>query len=259
MAKIWTISNEKGGVGKTTAAANIGAGLINKGFKVLFVDLDKQGNLSFTLRADKRKTNIFDCLLDPRKAKEAIQTTAEGDIIPNSIRLAEANNVITETGKEYKLREVLEQVQENYDYIIIDTPPTLGILTVNALTAADSCIIPVHASIYSFLGFSQLYENLRSVRKYCNPKIKILGILINIYNGRAILSRDIKAAFDEAAAACDTVVLNSKIRSCKAIEEAQTKRINIFKYAPKSNGSLDFKAVVEELLERERILDNGNQ
>lgn len=260
MGKIWTVINEKGGVGKTSLVGAIGAGLISKGYKVLLIDLDQQQNLSYSQQADSENLTIWECLNSWELTKKAIQTTPEGDIIPGSSSLATANNKLVTRGsflKEYRLKRVIEQIKSDYDYIIIDTPPALGILTVNALAATDYCIVPVQASIYSILGFRNLYDNLQAVKNARNEKLTILGLVLNNYNSRSRLNQDVNEYLTDTAEVCDTVVLKAKIRTCTAIAEAQVKRTNIFNYAPKSNASKDYKAVIDELLEREAILENG--
>ena len=145
MSKALAIINQKGGVGKSTTALAIGAGLSLKGYSVLFIDLDAQGNLSYTLGADTKGYNAMGVLERPETAKEEIQHTPQGDIIASSPKLAGADKLLEETGKEYRLKEALDSLQGAYDYIIVDTPPALGILTINALTACTGAIIPAQA------------------------------------------------------------------------------------------------------------------
>lgn len=242
------IINRKGGVGKTATAQALGAGLKKKGSKVLYVDLDSQTNLTYGLEADPEQHSSMDVLTGSAKAADAIQHTAQGDIIPASEDLAGADAVIKDTGKEYRLREALEDLAGSYDYAIIDTPAALGTLTVNALTAAQSIIIPVQADIYSLQGIGQLNQTIEAVKKYCNPALYIKGILITRYNGRAILSKDMQSNFEEAAAQLNTKLYKTPIRECISIKEAQASQQDIYSYAPKSNAAKDYNAFIEEFL-----------
>lgn len=248
---IYSIINQKGGVGKSTTALAIGAGLSLKGYSVLYVDLDAQGNLSYTMGADTQGYNAMGVLQRPETAKAEVQHTDQGDIIASSPALAGADAVITETGKEYRLKEALESLSGLYDYCIIDTPPALGILTVNALTACSGVIIPAQADIYSLQGISQLNNTLQTVKRYCNPELSILGIVLTRYNGRAIIRREVAEMLEQTARGLNTKLYNSRIRECTALVEAQATKQNIYSYAPRSNAAADYKALVAEILGEE--------
>ena len=153
--KTVSVINQKGGVGKSTTAEMLVSALYLKGFKVLAIDLDAQGNLSYSLAADSNSPTILEVLTEEISAKDAIKH-ARADIISSNKALAGADAFIADTGKEYRLKEALEKISKNYDFCIIDTPPALGILTVNALTASDSVIIPAQADIYSLQGIENL-------------------------------------------------------------------------------------------------------
>ena len=252
MSKTIAIINQKGGVGKSTTAAAIGAGLSLKGFRVLHIDLDAQGNLSYTLGADATGLTGISALevLEGRTdAKSAIQHTQQGDIISSSPALAGADTVLTAVGKEYRLKEAMEAVSALYDYIILDTPPALGVLTVNALAACNGCIIPAQADMYSLQGIQQLYGTLQTVRKYCNPSLKVMGILLTRYNGRAVISRDVAEMLEGMASQMESKLYKSRIRECTALKEAQAVKQDIFSYAPRSNASADYRALVDEIIE----------
>ncbi|MFI3271679.1 MAG: AAA family ATPase [Pseudomonadota bacterium] len=293
--KTIAVINQKGGVGKSTTALALGAGLKLRGHSVLFIDLDAQGNLSFVVGADTQRLNILAVLQDPSTAADHIQHTPQGDIIASSPALVGADTVITQTGKEYRLSEALELLAQSlasfpnpapsnasssdasvpnspssntahsnspstpissahnaptpsYDYCIIDTPPALGILTINALTACDGVIIPAQADMFSLQGISQLHATIQTVKKYCNPSLAIYGIVLTRYNSRAIISRDVADMIQQTAGQLSTKLYAAKIRECTAIKEAQATRQSIFDYAPKSNACVDYGDLLDEFL-----------
>lgn len=242
------IVNRRGGVGKTVTAHAIGAGLARKGYKVLFVDLDSQCNLTYDTGGTTEKPTSMEVLSGTAPAVEAIQHTQGGDIIPASPSLAVADTTIEGTGKEYRLREALETIAGQYDYIIIDTPPALGVLTVNALTASTGVIIPAQAEVHSIQGIGLLYETIRLVQKYTNPRLTIKGILITRYRGRAILSQEMRDSLEETARQMNTKVFKTPIRESIAVAEAQASQQDIFSYSPRSNATADYTAIIEELI-----------
>jgi len=251
MSKAIAVINQKGGVGKSTTALAIGAGLSLKGYSVLFIDLDAQGNLSYTLGATTKGYNALGVLRRPETAKEEIQHTEQGDIIASSPKLAGADKLLEETGKEYRLKEALDSLQGAYDYIIVDTPPALGILTINALTACTGAIIPAQADIYSLQGIGQLNSTIETVKKYCNPSLSIMGIVITRFNGRSIIRREVAEMLEHTADHLHTKLFSSKIRECTALVEAQATKQNIYSYAPRSNATADYKALVDEIIKGE--------
>ena len=248
MREIIAVVNRRGGVGKTATAHAVGAGLSLKGYKTLFVDLDSQCNLTFDVGGRPAPLTSMEVLSGTATALEAIQHTQGGDIIPASPSLAVADTAIDGTGKEYRLREALEPLKKKYDYIIIDTPPALGVLTVNALTACDSAIIPAQAEVHSLQGIGLLYEAIRAVQKYTNPALTIKGILVTRYNGRAILSRDMKSNLEATAKELGTKVFDTPIRECTAVKEAQATQSDIYSYSPRSNATADYTALIEDIL-----------
>lgn len=250
MIKTIAVINQKGGVGKSTTAAALGAGLTLKGFKVLYIDLDAQGNLTYTLGADPKGLTALDVLTKEATAEQTIQRTAQGDVIAASPSLAGADTVITSVGKEYRLKEALEPLKESYDYIIIDTPPALSVLTINALTACTGAIIPAQADIYSLQGISQLNSTIQTVRQYCNPSLEVMGIVLTRYSSRAILSREVAEMIEQTAERLNTKLYKTTIRENIAVKEAQASQQNIFEYAPKSNAASDYSALVDEIIER---------
>lgn len=251
-AKIIAVVNQKGGVGKSTTAQALTAGLLLKNFACLTIDLDAQGNLTYTLGAKTDEATILEVLTGEVEAKDATQHLKNGDTIAANKALAGADAFISETGKEYRLKEALQSLEEQYDYIIIDTPPTLGILTVNALTACNSIIIPAQADIYSLQGIEQLANTMRSVRKYCNPNLKIEGILLTRYNSRSVLSKEVAELANQLAKKLGTRLFESTIREGVAVKEAQISQKSIFEYAPQAKVAQDYKAFIEELLSNKR-------
>ena len=204
MSRTLAIINQKGGVGKSTTALMLAAGLTLKGYSVLAIDLDAQSNLTYTTGARTDGATALGVLTGEIKAGDAVQHTESGDIIPASKALAGADAFITDTGKEYRLKEALEPVAGQYDFIIVDTPPALGILTINALTACNSVIIPAQADIYSLQGIEQLAETMKPVKKYCNPDLTIEGILLTRYSSRSVLSREVAELAEQLAAKLGT-------------------------------------------------------
>lgn len=245
--KTIAIANRKGGVGKSTTAAAITSYLTLNGYRVLAVDLDAQRNLTSTMNARAEAKTVLGVLTGETTAAEAIRHTEQGDIIPASKALSGADLAIVGTGKEYKLKEALEAVKADYDYIVMDCPPALGILTVNALTAADSVIIPAQADVYSLEGIADLEETIEPVRKYCNPSLTIAGILLTRYNGRSILSREVTTLAEQLAQRLGTKVFKTTIREGVAVKEAQISQQSLFTYAPTANVTEDYRAFIREL------------
>ena len=255
--EVIAVINQKGGVGKTTTVNAIGEGLTLRGYKALYIDLDAQGNLSYTLGAATSGLTAMD-LLQGKPAQATIQRTEAGDIIASSPALAGADTIITTTGKEYRLKEALEPLSGLYDYCIIDTPPALGILAVNALTACTGAIIPAQADIYSLQGISQLHNTIETVKRYCNPALIIKGIVLTRYNSRAVISREVAEMIRQAAGQLQTKLYTAKIRECTAIKEAQATQQSIYSYAPRSNAAADYTALTDEILGK-GVKDNGKK
>ena len=246
--KTIAIVNRRGGVGKTATAHAVGAGLALRGYKTLFIDLDSQCNLTYDVGGKTAPLTSMEVLSGTATAEEAIQHTAGGDIIPASPSLAGADTTIVGTGKEYRLAEAIAPLGGEYDFCIIDTPPALGVLTINALTACNSAIIPAQAEVHSLQGIGLLYEAIGAVKKYTNPDIKVEGILITRYNGRAILSKDMRANLEATATELGTKVFSTPIRECTAIKEAQAMQRDIYSYAPRSNATADYTELLDELI-----------
>ena len=248
--KILAIVCQKGGVGKSTTALNLGAGLSFKGKKVLFIDLDAQGNLTETLGSDGCGVTALDVLLGEATAEEALRQTAPGDLIAAGPSLSGADMSVPRARREYRLQDALMPLKDKYDYVIIDTPPALGILTVNALTAAAEAIVTVQADVYSLRAIGQLSLTVDAVRRHCNAALSIGGILLTRHNARAVLSRDMTEMIEQTAAALHTKVFAASIREAVAIKESQACQQDIFTYAPKSGVAKDYQGFVNEYLAR---------
>lgn len=248
MRECIAISNQKGGVGKSTTANALGAGLYQRGYKVLYIDLDAQGNLSYSMAATGKEPTSLDIMTGTATAQDAIIKTPQGDLIPATPSLANADMILTDTGKEYRLKEALEPVRNNYDFIILDTPPALGALTVNALTACDSVIIPAQADIFSLQGIGQLAQTIQTVKKYCNQVLTIKGLIITRFNARTVLSKDMAELLEDTANQLQTTLYKVRIREGVALKECQASQMDIFSYSPKSNAAKDYTALIEEVL-----------
>lgn len=242
------VINQKGGVAKTTTAHAIAAGLKQEGYKVLMVDLDGQQSLTTVTGARAGGYTTLEILTRKAKAAQAIVHTDSGDIIPASDELGAADTVLKDTGKEYRLKEALKPLSKEYHFCVIDCPPSLGILTINALTAANTCIVPAQADFLSLQAIGQLQGTIQTVRRYTNRELKVKGIVITRYSARSILSRDAVEMIEAKAQEIGTKVFETKIRECVSLKEAQAVRQSIFDYAPRSNGAKDYKALIAEII-----------
>lgn len=248
---ITAVINQKGGVAKSTTVQSMGAGLQRKGYKVLLLDMDSQGNLSLSVGADKSRgmPSILEVLTNELPITDAIQTIRGTDIVPATISLAGIDMVLNEMGKEYRLKEAVAPIKDKYDFILIDTPPALGILTINALTCADNVVVPAEADVYSIEAVGQLSNTINAVKQYTNKDLSIVGILLTRYSGRAIISKALKDMIDTTAQCLNTKLFDAKIRECIAIKEAKAQKQDIFSYAGSSNAAIDYGAFVAEYLE----------
>ncbi|MDD4584023.1 MAG: AAA family ATPase, partial [Eubacteriales bacterium] len=235
------ITNQKGGVGKTSTASAVASGLEEKGYKILAIDLDPQGNLGFCLGAEiDIGPTVYELMKGSAAVHSVIQHRNGIDIIPSNILLSSAELEFTHIGREYLLKKGIAPVKDNYDFIVIDTPPALNLLTVNAYTATDKLIIPMVPEILSLLGISQLRETIQLVKNMYNPKLEVLGILLNKYDKRRLLTRDVEEMAQIIARELNTRVFDTKIRSSVAVAEAPAHGDSIFKHSPRSNPSKDY-------------------
>ena len=246
--KTISVINQKGGVAKTTTVQALASGLKARGYRVLMVDLDGQESLTVSTGASTG-ANIFDVLQGKKAIRSVIQATPGGDIAVGTEDLGKADLIIRGSKAEYRLKEALSEVQGLYDFCIIDCPPSLGILSVSALTASDSCIIPVQADFYSLKALDQLQGTIEVIRGNTNRGLQIEGILVTRYSARTVLSREALEALKNKAQNMGTKVFNATIRECISIKEAQAVKESIHTYAPRSNASKDYTAFIDELLE----------
>lgn len=216
--KTLAISNQKGGTGKTTTAAALGHNFTLAGLKVLFLDADPQGNLSRMCGVDGSGGNLYSALTGTPAHKVIYQTAAGAHIIPSDARLS-AEAIFTGQGRERKIRRVLDEISSNFDVCIIDTPPTLGNLTINALTAADAVLIPARPDRFSVDGLRAFGETVRAVQSTANKALIILGVTISQYNGRTTLNRAVLEALTAQAAQLETKVYLPAIRRTISAEE----------------------------------------
>ena len=251
MATIIALTNQKGGVGKTTSSSALAAGLFsfyNK--KVLAIDLDPQGSMGFSLGLDiENCSTIYDVLKGQVPIKDAIQDTDYCDIITSNILLSSAELEFTSSDRDILLKRALLPVIAEYDYIIIDTPPALNVLTVNAYAASDHLIIPMAPEILSLLGVSQLKETIDSVRQSVNPHLNVLGILLTKYNPRTLLAREVKEMAENIAAQIGACVFQAQIRTSVSVAEAPAHGLSIFDHAPTAKPSLDYQEFIREVVD----------
>lgn len=246
MTQVITVTNQKGGVGKTTTVSALVCGLKQRGARVLGVDLDPQGNLGFTLGLDIGECRtIHDVFTGACPIAQAISHTQYGDILPSDIMLSTAEVEFTAPGQESMLSRQLDSVKPFYDFIIIDTPPALNILTINAYVASTGLILPMEAEVLSLVGISQIQETIETVRKSFNPGLKVLGILLNKYDRRLTLSREILDLASSVAEQLDSQVFQTKVRRSVSVAMAPAYGQSILTYRPSARAAVDFRKIVD--------------
>lgn len=243
---IIAVCNQKGGVGKTATAHAIATGAAKIGRKSLAVDLDAQGNLSFSMGGNSADMGAYELLTGTATPGQIIQHTQQGDLITASSSLALADTTFTGNNRSTALKDALKPIKGKYDVITIDCPPALNILLVNALIAADVVIIPLTADIYALQGLYQLKQSIQAAQKV-NKGLKIGGAVFTRHNNRTILARDLTDVITDKCRELDIPTYKTVIREGVAVREAQTQRQSIFDYAPRSNPAKDYKQLIKEI------------
>jgi chromosome partitioning protein len=245
--KVIGFINQKGGVGKTTITANFGARLSLLGYRILLIDLDSQCSLTYISGADESRLGVYELLTENVNLIDIIQKVGNKEIIAASPRLA-SDAILSETGKEYRLKEKIDSVVNNFDFILIDAPPSLGILTINALTAATGVIVPMQADVLTLKALGQFKNTFDAVKRYTNKELQLHGLILSRYNGRTNLSKDVTKMIEKTSLQLMTKIFSTTIRESVVIKEAQSHRVDIFDYDAKSSVARDFENIVDEFL-----------
>lgn len=252
MAKIIALTNQKGGVGKTTTTINLGASLATLEKRVLIIDADPQANTSSGLGVDLSKIDcsLYECLIDEAEVREAIYTTDIDnlDIIPSHIDLVGAEiEMLSFEKREFVVKRLLEPLLDEYDYVLIDCSPSLGLITVNALTAANSVIIPVQCEYFALEGIGKLLSTVRIIKQKLNPTLEIEGFLLTMYDGRLRLAKQI---YDEVRRHFQELVFKTVIQRNVKLSEAPSHGLPVILYNADSRGAKDYLALAKEIVEK---------
>ena len=250
---IIAITNQKGGVGKTTTAINLAAALASKGLKTLLVDIDPQANSSMSfVDIHEQAVSIYEAMVEPDVSLESVIQQAKAQenlwVAPARITLAKVESkLLGELDSHFRLKDCLDPVQEGFDFVIIDTPPTLGIITVNALVAATHVLIPIQSSYFALEGTDDLLETIDKIKVRANPQLQILGALITLYDKRTLLSRDIH---NQISTVFGDKLFDTVISKSVRLEESPAYQESIFSFAPRSSGAFEYYKLSEEVLSR---------
>jgi len=249
---IISITNQKGGVGKTTTAINLAAALAQKGLKTLLIDLDPQGNstMSFLDRKTIEKS-MFEVLTEPTVRFQHIVRPSglpNLDIAPARISLAKIEaKLLGEIDGHFRLRDKMDGVRKRFDAVLIDTPPTLGMITVNAMVASTHILIPIQSSYFALEGTDDLLETIDKIKARPNPSLRILGVLITLHDRRTVIGKDV---YDQIAAVFGDRIFKTTISKSVRLEESPAHRESIFTFAPRSSGAAEYYSLSEEVLSR---------
>ena len=249
MARIIAVANQKGGVGKTTTCVNLSAALHKMGRRVMLVDGDPQGNASSGMGVSKtNRPNTYDMLINSSPAEDCIVHTDYGDVIPTGNELAAASvELIDAEEREYVLKKALIGLYTDYDYIFIDCPPSLGVLTINALTACNSILVPIQCEFYALEGVTKLMESIKMMKSTLNPELEIFGIVLTMYDKRTSLSKQVA---DEVRNYFEKKVFKTVIQRNVRLSEAPSYGESIFEYDKLSKGAQAYRDLAKEVIRR---------
>ena len=245
---VLTIAFGKGGTGKTSTAAALVNLARMQGQRVLAVDCDPQANFTYALGGNPAAPGLFSIMTAQAHAAQVIQHTQQADIISAGSDLSTAELfIMNKPGRDFILKQALHPLRGAYDLIIIDTPPDLSVLLINALSASDSVLLPMQANSFSIMGLYQMESTISQVKERCNPDLTVAGILLTRFKPRQTLANDMRASIEEHARQMGTKVFSTYIREGVAVEQAQALQQSLFDYAPNSNPANDYKALFEEM------------